>query len=371
MRVVASRTLRFEGAARHATGRLAWDRRAGLLLRLVDEDGRVGQGEASPLPGYSPDDIDACERALAAVHERLADVGEDDAGAAIAAERALAPAVRALGLVPAATFAIETALLDLAGQRSGQSVSALLRGAPLPAGATVPLAGLAGAALDPELESSARAIAARGIAALKVKVGAAGAFERELAALESLRAELGDAVALRLDANGAWDLEQARRHLARLAPLGPAWIEEPCAGAALAELGRAAIGWAADESLARSPDLAARLIEAPGCVAVVLKPALLGLSAARRLALAAGAQGRAVVITHLFDGPVALAAAAELLLSLPSAAAAGLNRHAGLGAWPRADVPQIAPGGASVAPSGRAGLGLAPIAPEPPTEGAP
>ena len=44
--------------------RTAWTRREGLLLRLRDEEGRVGQGEASPLPDYSPDTLAGCRAAL-------------------------------------------------------------------------------------------------------------------------------------------------------------------------------------------------------------------------------------------------------------------------------------------------------------------
>ncbi|HEX6239392.1 MAG TPA: O-succinylbenzoate synthase, partial [Polyangiales bacterium] len=55
------------------------------------------------------------------------------------------------------------------------------------------------------------------------------------------------------------------------------------------------------------------------------------------------------VVTHLFDGPIALAAASVLALALQSPRlAAGLAPHAGLAAWPAAPHrdagPRLAPG---------------------------
>ncbi|MFQ5530285.1 MAG: hypothetical protein ACE5FP_08035 [Gemmatimonadota bacterium] len=35
-----------------------------VVLRLDDGEGRIGWGEASPLEGYSPDDLDGAERTL-------------------------------------------------------------------------------------------------------------------------------------------------------------------------------------------------------------------------------------------------------------------------------------------------------------------
>jgi O-succinylbenzoate synthase len=59
-------------------------------LELTDEEGRVGRGEASPLPPFSPDTIAACEEALAAIHTRLGPLAADTP-AALAIERAMEP----------------------------------------------------------------------------------------------------------------------------------------------------------------------------------------------------------------------------------------------------------------------------------------
>lgn len=344
--------------------------RRGIVLALRDDAGRVGLGEASPLPGYSPDDAVACERALREATAALGPVDLDAPGPACAipsVRRALGPLEPALRDAPAARFAIETALLDLVGQRLGLSIAACLGARP---DAVVPVNGLAVAEAGPDaLIAAARALLARGVRCLKVKLRARGddAFAAELAALAALRREVDPpgGLELRLDANGAWTEDEARRRLEALAPLAPRFIEQPVAPDRLVHLGACAIPWAADESLAL-PGMAARLLDAPGCAAFVLKPAALGLLRAFDLGCLAGERGLGVVVTHLFDGPIALAAACELALGVSRLSraqrpplACGLDAHAGLSAWPPVPVPQRR-GAAAIAASGRAGLGVDP-----------
>ncbi|WP_438020179.1 enolase C-terminal domain-like protein [Sorangium sp. So ce315] len=340
--------------------------RWGLVLSLADEEGRVGLGEATPLPGFSPESADDDRRALAELPGPLGPIelpGGASAAraapeeAALAAERALAPLSSRLRGVPAARFALETALLDLLGQRLGVPVSACLGGhRPY---AEVQVNGLltTSSALSEMLEG-ARALAARGVGAIKVKLRSRGedGFARDLEALRALRREHPE-VELRLDANAAWSLDEAPRRLGSLAPLRPRFVEQPVAPALLHQLGACEVPWAADESLAVE-GMAERLLDAEGCAAFILKPAMLGLLRAHELGRRAQARGLDAVATHLFDGPVALAAACELALSLPRPPlACGLDAHAGLEAWPAVRVPQLR-GGGVVAASGRPGLGI-------------
>jgi hypothetical protein len=95
----------------------------------------------------------------------------------------------------------------------------------------------------------------------------------------------------------------------------------------------------------------------------VIKPALHGLRMARALAVQAQGCGIDVVVTHLFDGPLGLRAAAALAFSLPQPPrACGLAPHPGLAAWPVGAEPWAAvtrPGGgpASLLCDGGPGLG--------------
>lgn len=338
--------------------------RRGLALSLTDDEGRVGLGEATPLPGFSPDTADEDERALAELPGALGaiDLPLEDVTAratASAIQRAFAPLSSRLRGLPAARFALETALLDLLGQRLGLPVSACLGG--LRRHAEVQVNGLLTTSNAlPEMLSRARALVARGVPAIKVKLRSRGeeGFARDVEALRALRRE-HPAIELRLDANAAWSLEDAPRRLALLAPLGPRFVEQPVAPELLHLLGACEVPWAADESLAVE-GMPERLLEAEGCAAFILKPAMLGLLRAHELGQRAQERGLGAVVTHLFDGPVALAASCELALALPSPPlACGLDAHAGLEAWPEIPIPQLRGGGLVVA-SELPGLGIRP-----------
>ncbi len=326
-----------------ATARGTWAERRGVRIELSDGP-LLGQGEATPLPGYSPDDVDACARAIRDIAPLL-DV------------RATHLAARfddALAELPCARFALESALVDLEAQRRGTSVAEVLAGAKVTR--PVAISGLVDLT-SPDFEERARKLVRRGVTTVKVKVGAAPR-EVELVRLAALRVAIGDATCLRLDANGAFDLDGARALLRDVARFAPELVEEPTSGEDLAALGKAGCPWAADESL-QNADLAARLLTSP-CAAFVVKPQLHGLHAARALALRAQDAGKAVVVTHLFDGPVAIAAACELALSLPTAPrACGLDAHPSISLFGDAVVPQLAPAAAATHVTAHApGLGV-------------
>jgi L-alanine-DL-glutamate epimerase-like enolase superfamily enzyme len=317
-----------------------------VVLQIWDKAGRIGVGEASPLPGHSPDSLADCMVALDEIALR--------AGRCDADGWPLAPWLDAL---PAARFAWETALCDLIARARGVSVATLLGGQSLRA---VPRNAMVASAAE------AKQALAHGIRTLKVKVGRSQpdpiADADELAFLRSLRQELGDGFTLRLDANGVYLPDAARRRLQEFAALRPELVEQPTAPSELATLGRCAVPWAADESLIeaeREPARIDSLLCADGCAAWVLKPAALGLRRARELALLAQGRGLGVIITHLLDGPIALAAACELALSLPRAPwACGLDAHAGLSVFPPTDVPHHMRSAAEICESGGPGLGF-------------
>lgn len=359
-----------------SSARGQWQQRQGLLLRLRDRAGHEGLGEASPLPGYSPDTLEACRAELAAVAAALPGAAAKAAKATNAANAANAanagPATPAadglhalldsvIGRVraPAARFALETALLDLLGQRTGQPLWQCLRAGDEYAGsghaAPVALNAVCTATDAGEVLAQVDRARARGIDCVKLKVGRD--LAREMAILEAVRAAHGNAVILRVDANQAWTPAQARAALARLAAVAPAYVEEPlampaaCTPQDLAEhlanhldaLAPLPVPVALDESLAHLDTSAIDDLLASGRIAaLVLKPMLLGgFQPCLALAARARRRGAAVVISHLFDGPVALAACAHLAVALGAGHACGLDRHPGLAAWPAIDIPYL------------------------------
>ncbi|RYE88950.1 MAG: hypothetical protein EOO75_12615, partial [Myxococcales bacterium] len=181
------------GAARAHNARHRWSDRRGLLL-ILEADGALGLGEASPLPGYSPDSLDEAGGELRAIVENIHTAPDDlDAIAALSAPLAS----------PAARFALETALLDLAARSQGVPLHRRLRPGPAPA---VARSGLLQESTPRALDAEALARRAEGLRHLKLKVGA-GPVEDDVERVRRLRETLGSGVSLRLDANGSWTLD--------------------------------------------------------------------------------------------------------------------------------------------------------------------
>jgi o-succinylbenzoate synthase len=326
--------------------RRSWPVRRSLLVRLDSGRGPVGLGEASPLPGYSPDTLDDAEQALHGV-DRVAleqALAQPVARAALRATAALLPA-----RLPAARMALETAALDLLGKLRDRPAPLLL-GAE--AGAERPLSFLLGPASASDLEQRAQAAIDAGFRQLKLKLGAEGALDRELAGVVGLRKRFGAGVSLRLDANRALRGVDVARAWETLEGVGIEFFEEP------GELPEALLGrvpLALDESLQglSESELDAKLRQLrPRCL--VLKPmALGGLDHCWQLAERAREQGADAVVSHCFEGPLGYRAAASLALALPRGPAHGLGAHEALAGWGKS----LGPAAASLSVWREPGLG--------------
>ena len=78
---------------------------------------------------------------------------------------------------------------------------------------------------DGKLRQLARAGVAAGWTHFKLKVGAN--LDDDVRRAQILREEIGEDLALMVDANQAWDVDEAIRAMDALAPFRPVWIEEP------------------------------------------------------------------------------------------------------------------------------------------------
>ena len=262
-----------------------------VLLTLVDEDGNIGMGEAAPLAGFTSDTVEAAESAL---RRWAADETDDGDSPASVTARA----------------AIDSALLDLGARIAGTTVHRLL--AP-ESPDRLAVSALATGGSPAAIATSAAAAVAAGHATVKVKVGIHG-VHGDVDRVSAVRSRIGPDVRLRLDANGAWGVGEALRHLDRLAAFDIEFVEEPVAGLDdLAEVRLSSpIPTAVDES-ARTVDDVSRAVEMGAADLVVLKPSAIGgpLEAARAAAIVRSA-GLDVVVTSLMEGSVGIRAAAHL-----------------------------------------------------------
>jgi L-alanine-DL-glutamate epimerase-like enolase superfamily enzyme len=206
---------------------------------------------------------------------------------------------------------------------------------------------------------SARRLAVeRGAHTVKVKLRGPN-LGPQLPVLERIRDAIGRSK-LRLDANGSFGADRVLEVLDALRGLEPELVEEPTHSAALVQLPRGPVPLGLDESL-QDPEVWGRVapcIGRLGVVAVVLKPTTLGgFSQCLALGTRARELGLDVTISHTFDGPIALAAAAHLAIAIASRSrASGLDRHAGLAAWPETSLPMV--GQTTLKPVDLAGLGV-------------
>ena len=280
--------------------------REGLLLRLDGEGGSAGWGEASPLPGFSRESLDEAAR-------QLRDVANSTLGLEVTEdfldpEGFLVSGLDQMDLAPSVRFGFELALRNLCAAAHGETLSELFTPRPR---ATVPVNALIPGSRENTLEEARRARSA-GYEAVKLKVGGR-AVEEDVELVHALNEELGDAVALRLDANRAWSLEEAERFARSTTGLRFEYIEEPLADPTLlptfAEDHGVPVGL--DESLA---GMEPEALEDHGYArAVVLKPTLLGgISRTLRFAAHASRLGMQPVISSAYETGVGTAALVAL-----------------------------------------------------------
>ena len=311
-----------------------------IRVTLQAGDGIAGHGEAAPLPSYdgvTPADVRAalevCRPVLAEYpgHAPVADVIARCGEATV---------------LPQALAAIDLALWDLAGRRAGEPVWRLLGATasppPIAVNRTIAAADRSRAALE---AAEART---DGFSTVKVKVGLGDDAGR----LAAVRAFAGPQMAIRIDANGAWEPAEAEATLRALEPVGIELCEEPVHGrAAIAALrGTTGIPLALDETvsepLALDPPAAAEL----ACLKIARCGGISGTLAAAARAHAAGYE---VYLASTLDGPLGIAAGLHVAVLLRPGRACGL---ATLGLFAGREDP-LAPRDGAIAVPGGPGLG--------------
>ncbi len=287
----------------YVTARGVLRQREMVLLRLRDEHGFVGLGEAVPLALRGGAGLAQVVREL----EGWAESPETQRG-----ERLSAPA----------RCAVATARMDLLGRRAATEASRDARGADsesVACNATLVAGEPSAVAADAERW------AADGFTTFKLKLGAESASTRPIDGLSrsrgagdveqmrAVREALGPEVRVRVDVNAAWDLETAKRTLAEVEPFGIELAEQPVATleemAELAE--RTSIPLAADESVA-SLDEAERAVAMGACTYTGIKLSKVG-GPEEALAIADVVPA---YVSSALDGPVGISAGAQVALSL-------------------------------------------------------
>jgi o-succinylbenzoate synthase len=280
-------------------------RRETVLLRLRAEDGLVGLGEAVPLSLRGG-------TALKTVVTELEQLGDRET----LDEQTLRGEVPALS-APARCAAL-TALLDLRGRRAAAEGS-------VSTGPTPPVRCNATlTAGDPAaVVSAAEHWAADGFSTFKLKLGSGD----DAAQVRAVREALGPRARLRIDVNGAWDVETAKRILSELEPYEVELAEQPVGTLEEAmEVARStSIPLAGDESIESRAD-AERAVAMEACRMTGVKLSKVGgPEPAVEIAEVLPAY-----LSSALDGPVGIAAAAQVATTLGEAAGGGPDLAHGL-----------------------------------------
>jgi o-succinylbenzoate synthase len=271
-------------------------RREGVVISVVDSDGRTGYGEIAPLPFLYRESLDQAIGQAMQLKSVLIGAEIDTADFDLASQ------IRAVGgseIYSSVMLGIEIALFDLCMQHSSLSQ-------PLPGGEIL-ISGLVVADSESYCDEVERLVG-RGFTSIKVKVGSSDIAD-DAGRVQTLRQIIGDRATLRLDANRAWDLKDALDFCSRIGPGGIEYIEEPTkdAGSHSEFITNSPIGLALDETLVESGPNDISYLQ--GVRAFVLKPGLLGgLSRTREIICAARQSGIAPVMSCTFQSSLTIRA---------------------------------------------------------------
>lgn len=197
-----------------------------VLVKLTLDDGSTGYGEGVPRE-YVTGETGQSVISLLCDHYAPSLLGRplaDPAGLTSILDLAAETVATQTGSRPkgASWCALELALLDAAGRHFGRTVQHWLgpaRTDDLRYDAVIPFSSRR------KLAAVAVAVRLLGFKNVKVKVGRD--LEEDLLTLRLLRRALGAGVDLRVDANCAWDVENALRAIERMRPFRLSVIEQP------------------------------------------------------------------------------------------------------------------------------------------------
>jgi L-Ala-D/L-Glu epimerase len=292
--------------------------REGIIVQVTTERGISGIGEIAPLPASGGGSLaDACSllpALVAHLHEKTLD---EALGMVFAESNAATEAGAASTLC-----GLEMALLDAIGKAEGCGVCTLLSPVGTAPRATVPVNAVIGARTTDAAIAAAQEARRNGFRCVKLKVGLGGSAQEEVERVAVVRDAIGPTMHLRLDANEAWNLEEAVVILSRCVPYTIQYVEQPLKAHDLAGMHAlrqaVPIPIAVDEAL-HNPESAQLALDNEAADILVIKPQLAGgLRVGQQIIQAAAERGVRSVITSTIETGLGVAAALHLAAASPA-----------------------------------------------------
>lgn len=275
--VISCYTYSFPFKEPFSTSSGSFSMREGIILELIEKD-HTALGEAAPLPSFSRESRQDVLNQLKEYGHQIKELfeGEPTLGD-------LQVFHRKHNIYPSLQFGLDTLATDLLSQREKTSAREFLfNDAPdrLHINGVLPIL---------EIEESikkAGKLAKNGFQTIKAKIGFD--FDTEQAVLKKIRQSFPK-LTIRVDANQAWELNEACHYLRQLQPLDIEYCEEPLNKVSPQSLKKIAsetgVPIALDESLLQIQNFESIL---PHCSAIIMKPMVFGglgkLFATNRLA---------------------------------------------------------------------------------------
>jgi L-Ala-D/L-Glu epimerase len=292
--------------------------REGLLIFMESDSGVRGIGEVAPLVGFGGTVVAAADL-LSKVRSLVLGLKVEEPS-----YWNLSSAVMGWGASEESTRVVLSGLclafFDLIAQQKNQSLAEYLNKGQSPATHIPVNATLGGTGIE-ALQWEAQQAVAQGFTCIKMKVGA-GTVAYEMERVRAVREVVGEDIALRVDANGAWTMEQAQKMLPLLIEVGVSLVEQPIApghrvGMRMLREQFPMIQIAADESIV-DINSADDVLRTDAADVLVIKPMIVGGPVdATMIAQRAITKGKGVIVTSLLDSGVGITGALQVAAALP------------------------------------------------------
>lgn len=271
-----------------------------VLVKIADEEGRVGLGGAAPSSHYG-ETVETVQAVLPSLLSIVETVGDPHAIDRI--ERRMEETIAGN---PAAKAAVDIALHDLVAKRADLPLYRLWGLDPADSIATSYTIGIDDPAV---MEERAEAAMAAGFETLKVKLGT----DRDRESLEAVREGAPEAT-IRVDANEAWSPKEAVRRIESIREFGVEFVEQPVPAEDPEGLAfvyeHSPLPIAVDESVIRAHDVPLVADRTDIVNLKLMKSG--GLREARRIISTARANGLEVMTGCMVETNASIAAAAHL-----------------------------------------------------------
>ena len=239
------------------------ENREGLILELKSENGLVGFGEISPLPGRHRESlVDVFEQLMGLEFNNLELKGLAEIGRDLTCFNQLYPSVR---------FGIESCYLNLLAKEIGRTPAMVLTNHP---SQSIGINGLFSGSVN-DAEKCIESKKFKKYPALKIKVGQ-NSTDEDITIIKLFRGEFREDVKIHIDGNQKFGLADAVKFIKKIEELGIEYFEEPLANPAENEIlfQKTIIPFGLDESM--ESDEFMEFWKVPGIKYHIIKPSIFG-----------------------------------------------------------------------------------------------